>query len=83
MPQIKIFSTTTCVYCHALKAYLKSKNVSFEEVLIDQFPDQAQVSVDTCGSMGVPCTHILLDDGREERILGFDRAKFDLVLGLA
>ena len=32
MPKIKIFSTTTCVYCRALKDYLKSKNVAYEEV---------------------------------------------------
>ena len=83
MPKIKIYTTTTCVYCKALKAYLKSKNVAYEEVLLDQQPEEIQTSIDTCGSMGVPCTHITLDDGTEERILGFDKPKFDNILGLA
>ena len=82
MPKIKIFSTTTCVYCRALKDYLKSKNVAYEEVLLDQQPEAIQTSIDTCGSMGVPCTHITLDDGTEERILGFDKERFNKFLGL-
>lgn len=82
MPKIKIYSTTTCIYCHALKDYLKSKDVTYEEVLLDQQPEAIQTSIDTCGSMGVPCTHITLDDGTEEKILGFDRPRFDKALGL-
>lgn len=83
MPKIKIYSTTTCVYCKALKDYLKSKNVAYEEVLLDRQPEEVQASIDTCGSMGVPCTHITLDDGTEQHILGFDKPRFDKVLGLA
>jgi len=66
-----------------LKGYLKSKNVVYEEVLIDTDLEGAKESMDTCGSMGVPCTHIQLDDGTEVNILGFDKPKFDQVLGLA
>jgi glutaredoxin len=80
--QIKIYSTRTCVYCHMLKEYLKSKGVAYEEILLDEQPEQIQASIDTCGSMGVPCTHITLEDGTEEKILGFDKARFDQVLGL-
>ncbi len=65
-----------------LKEYLKSKNVAYEEVLIDVDLEGAKESMDTCGSMGVPCTHIELEDGTEEKILGFDKPKFDQVLGL-
>lgn len=80
--EIKIYSTKTCVYCKMLKVYLESKNVKFEEVLLDEEPEHIQASLDTCGSMGVPCTHIKLEDGQEENILGFDKARFDQVLGL-
>jgi glutaredoxin len=65
-----------------LKEYLKGKSVDFEEVLLDEHPEQIQASLDACGSMGVPCTHIVLEDGQEERILGFDKAKLDQALGL-
>lgn len=83
MPKITIYSTKTCVYCNMLKNYLKSKEVPFEEVLLDKYPDKAVESIHLCNSMGVPCTHIVFDDGREEKILGFDRPRIDAVLGLA
>lgn len=83
MPKIKIYSTHTCVYCFMLKNYLHQKNVAFEEIFVDEDPKEAQASIDTCGSMGVPCTHITLDNGEEVKILGFNKPKFDEVLGLA
>ena len=82
MPKVKIYSTTTCPYCILEKDYLKSKGVEFEDILIDKQPEQAKASFDTCGSMGVPCTHIIKDDGTEERILGFDKARLDATLNL-
>lgn len=82
MAKIKIYSTTTCPYCKMLKQYLNEKNIQFEDVLIDQQPDQMQASVDTCGSMGVPCTHIIKDDGTEVNILGFNKEEIDKALNL-
>jgi len=82
MAKVKVYSTTTCPYCKMLKSYLKEKNVEFEDVLLDEMPDQIQASVDTCGSMGVPCTHIVKDDGESVSILGFDKQKIDEALGL-
>lgn len=82
MAKIKIYTTTTCPYCHQLKEYLKSKNVAYEEVVVDKQPGEEQNLLDTCGSMGVPCSHITKDDGTEVKILGFDKAKVDETLGL-
>lgn len=82
MAKVKIYSTTTCPYCHMLKSYLKEKNIPFEDVLLDEQPEQMQASVDACGSMGVPCTHITKDDGTEVSILGFDKEKINEALGI-
>lgn len=82
MPKVKIFTTTTCAYCHALKEYLEKKNVAYEEVNLDKHPEEVRTSVDTCGQMGVPCTHIIGDKGQEEAILGFDKARIDKALGI-
>lgn len=82
MAKVKVYSTTTCPYCKMLKSYLKEKNVEFEDVLLDEHEDQVQASIDTCGSMGVPCTHIVKDDGTEVNILGFDKQKINEALGL-
>jgi glutaredoxin 3 len=83
MPKVKIYSTTTCPYCKLEKDYLKSKGVEFEDILIDHRPDQALKAFDTCGSMGVPCTHIIKNDGTQESILGFDKARLDAALNLS
>lgn len=65
------------------KEYLKSKGVQFEEVLLDHHPERIQEFIARCGSMGVPCTHITHDDGKEEHILGFNKPQIDSVLGLS
>ncbi|MEX1059300.1 MAG: glutaredoxin domain-containing protein [Candidatus Saccharimonadales bacterium] len=83
MAKVKIYSTTTCPYCYMEKAYLKSQGIEFEDVLLDQHPERVQEFVEVCGSMGVPCTQIIKDDGTEERILGFDKFRIDSALGLA
>ena len=83
MTKITIYSSRTCPYCNKLKNYLKSKGIEYEDVLLDEQPEKAVESIHICNSMGVPCTHIVKDDGSEERILGFDKPKFDQILGLA
>lgn len=83
MAKIKIFTTTTCPYCHALMDYLKSKQVDFEQVNLDDHPEEVRAALDSCGQMGVPCSHIVKDDGQEENILGFNKAKIDEALGLS
>ncbi len=81
--KVTVYSTKTCPYCHAEKNYLKSKGVDYEEVLVDQNPEEIPKFIDTCGSMGVPCTHITKDDGSQETILGFDKQRLDAALDLA
>ncbi|MBI2285226.1 glutaredoxin family protein [Candidatus Saccharibacteria bacterium] len=81
--KVVVYSTTTCPYCHMEKSYLKDKGVEFEEVLLDRQPDKIQELIDKCGNMGVPCTHIVKDDGSEEKILGFDKPRIDSALGLS
>lgn len=82
MAKIKVYSTTTCPYCHMLKSYLKEKNIAFEDIVLDYNPERAAEAVHICQSMGVPCTHIIKDDGKEVAILGFDKAAIDKELGL-
>jgi hypothetical protein len=65
------------------KAYLKSKAVEFEDIVLDVQQDKIPEFIDTCGNMGVPCTHIVKEDGSEEKILGFDRPRIDAALGLS
>ena len=82
MTKVTIYTTSTCPYCHAEKAYLKKRGVEFTDVVLDEHPEEIQTSVDTCGSQGVPCTNITKDDGTTENILGFDQPRIDAALGL-
>jgi glutaredoxin len=66
------------------KDYLKSKGVEFEDVVLDKQPERIAEFMEICKSRGVPCTHIVKDDGTKiDPILGFDKAKIDSALGLS
>lgn len=83
MQNITIYSTATCGYCRMLKSYLQSKSISYNEKMVDEDPSLAQELVSKSGQLGVPFTVITTDDGKEEKILGFDKQRVDEVLKLA
>lgn len=80
--QIVVYSTTTCPYCKMLKDYLTGKNFSFTEKLVDT-DDAAreEMMASSGGFLGVPFSVVTLDNGTKETVLGFDKGKFDKVLG--
>ena len=55
---IKIYTTTTCAYCHALMDWLDSLGVEYEEIDATNDPEIKTVPVTEVG---------------DERIVGFDR----------
>ncbi|MBQ2660260.1 glutaredoxin family protein [Candidatus Saccharibacteria bacterium] len=55
---IKVYTTTTCPYCHALMEWLDDLGVKYEEVSAEGI----------AGITAVPVTEI-----NGERIVGFDR----------
>lgn len=83
MAKISIYSTTTCGYCKMLKSYLQSKNIAYEEKLADLDQNLARELYEKSGQLGVPFTVIETDEGKEEKILGFDRPRFDEVLNIS
>jgi glutaredoxin len=78
--KITLYSTTTCPYCVMLKDWLESKSVEYTNYMVDQNPIAAQSMVSLSGQMGVPFSTIEYDDGKVEKILGFDRPKFEAAL---
>lgn len=83
MSKITIYSTATCAYCKMLKSYLKSKDIAYEDKYADIDQSVAQELFEKSGQLGVPFTIIEKEDGSEEKILGFDRKKVDLILGIS
>ncbi len=63
-----------------LKNWLDSKSVEFTNYMVDQNPIAAQNMINLSGQMGVPFSTIEYDDGKVEKILGFDRPKLEAAL---
>lgn len=78
MAQVKVYSTATCPYCVRVKEFLKSSNISFENIDVAQDQAASKEMVEKSGQMGVPVLDI---DG--EIIVGFDKEKIKKVLNLS
>lgn len=55
---VKVYTTPTCVYCHALMDWLDSQGIEYVELDATKEPDITTVPVTVIG---------------DERIVGFDR----------
>lgn len=55
---IKVYTTSTCPYCHALMSWLEDLGVEYEEINAENMPDITSVPVTEIG---------------DKRIIGFDR----------
>lgn len=65
------------------KEYLDSQGVTYEEIFVDEEPDEAMKMVEISGQMGVPFTVIDKDNGERVTILGFDQKLIADALGLS
>lgn len=68
MSKITVYSTPNCPWCHALKDFLKEKNVEFEEIDISKDQAKVQEMIKKSGQMGVPQIEI-----NGKMIVGFDK----------
>lgn len=70
-----IYSTPTCVYCHSLMEYLKSKNIVYQDIDVSQDEKELEKMVAISGQMGVPVIEI-----EGNIVIGFDKEKVDELL---
>ena len=82
MKKITVYSTTTCPYCVMLKRWLDEKSIAYTNYNVDQNPIAAQSMVNLSGQMGVPFSTIEYEDGQMEKIVGFDRMRFEAALAV-
>lgn len=54
MPKVVIYSKVTCPYCDRAKDLFKSKGISYEEILMDNKPDEYAALKQKTGLMTVP-----------------------------
>ena len=77
MPDVKVYSTSTCHYCVMVKEFLKNNNIQFEDINVGMNPQAGQEMIDKSGQMGVPVLDI---DG--QIIVGFDKDAISKALNL-
>lgn len=85
MSTIEIYTTPTCPYCHAAKALLNKKGVSFQEVSVSDPTRRAAMTERAHGRRTVP--QIFIDGthvGGYDEMAALDRAgRLDLLLAEA
>lgn len=77
MAKVKIYTTPTCVYCKAAKAFFKENNVEYEEKDVSKDAEARDEMIKKSGMMAVPVIDI---DGNV--IVGFDKPKVEELLGI-
>lgn len=77
MLPVKVYSTPICPYCHTLKAYLKERNVEFEDIDVSKDQNAKIDMIRKSNQLGVPVMEI-----GEHVIIGFDKEKINKLLNL-
>lgn len=72
---ITIYTTNTCVYCHAVKEFLTQKGMDYSLVNLDDEPARRQELLDLTGQLAVPVTVVTKDNGVKDVTVGFNPGK--------
>jgi glutaredoxin 3 len=75
--EILIYSTPTCHFCQAAKAFFKENKVEFTDYNVAEDTEKRNEMVEKSGQMGVP---VIMIGG--EMVIGFDEGKVKEMLGL-
>jgi len=67
MPEVKIYTTPNCPFCHRAKAFLKEHNIEFADFNVQEDDKARDEMMEKSGLMTVPVIDI---DG--EIVVGFD-----------
>jgi len=70
MDKVTIYSTSTCHFCQAAKAFFAENNVAYEDFNVGEDAAKRQEMVEMTGQLGVPVIRI-----GDDVIVGFDEGK--------
>ena len=73
---IKVYTTNTCPWCAKVKNYLKSENIEFEELNVQDDMVAREEMIKKSNQMGVPVLDI-----NNNIIIGFDKPAILKALG--
>ena len=77
MPNITIYSTPTCHFCHMAKNFFKEKNVAYTEYDVATNLEKRREMMEKSSQMGVPVIII-----GQELVVGFNQPKIAKLLNL-
>ncbi|MEK7542929.1 MAG: glutaredoxin domain-containing protein [Patescibacteria group bacterium] len=77
IPNITIYTTTSCVYCKMAKEFFKSNNIAYKEINVENDLDAQQEMIKKSGQMGVPVIEI-----NGSIVVGFDKGYVEKLLGI-
>lgn len=77
IPQVTIYSTPTCHFCHAAKEFFTANHVKFTDYNVATDLEKRKEMVQKTGQMGVPVITVGSDT-----IVGFDESKLKELLAL-
>lgn len=72
---ITIYTTNTCAYCVMVKKWLKAKDLTYQEVNLDEHPERQKEAFEVSGQLAVPVTVVTKKDDSKEVIVGYNLAK--------
>jgi len=73
---IKVYTTNTCPWCVKVKNYLKSENIEFQELNVQDDMEAREEMIKKSNQMGVPVLDI-----NNNIIIGFDKPAILSALG--
>ena len=76
-PNVTIYSTPTCHFCHMVKDFFTENNVAFTDYNVATDLPKRQEMIQKSGQMGVPVIYV-----GNEVIVGFDEEKLRKLLAL-
>ena len=74
---VKIYTTNHCPWCQKAKEFLKSHNVEFQDINVQENQEAAREMIEKSGQMGVPVLDI-----NGEIIVGFNEGRIRKALGI-
>ena len=76
MPKnITIYTTNTCSYCPMVKQYLASKGLTYDEVNLEEHPDQQAKVFEMSGALTVPVTIVTKQDNTKDVVIGYNLSR--------
>lgn len=75
MKNVKIFTTSTCFWCHAVKEFFKENGIKFKEINVSASPIAQFEMIKKSKQMGVPVIDI-----NGQIIVGFNRLAIEAAL---